>query len=306
MARRVQKKSKPGVAIGRARKAAEKRPAKAKSGEARHVKTPARGTRKIATTARTAKKTRILISNDDGVFAPGIKVLEEIAKTISDDVWIVAPEIEQSGASHSLTVRTPVRIRKLEDRRYAVSGTPTDCVLLGVLQILKDEPPDLVLSGVNGGGNLAEDVQHSGTVAAASMGASLGIPAIAFSQHFSPSAPLDFSAALRYGPELIRKLMAAPWRRDTVVNINFPDRPARAITGVAVTCQGRRRIKEHITESVDPFGRPYYWIGAPRKEQELHENSDISAIMRGQISVTPLDLDLTHTPMIRDLGKLFR
>ena len=268
-------------------------------------KTPEKGTRTIATTARGARKTRILIANDDGIFAPGIKVLEEIARAISDYVWVVAPEVEQSGASHSLTVRTPVRIRQVTPRHFAVSGTPTDCVLLGVLQILKDDPPDLVLSGVNGGGNLAEDVQHSGTVAAASMGASLGIPAIAFSQHFTHSE-LDFSAALRYGPELIRKLMAAPWRRDSVVNINFPDRPADAITGIAVTCQGRRRIKEHITKSVDPFGRPYYWIGAPRKEQQLHKNSDITAIMQGQISVTPLDLDLTHGQMVRDLGKLLR
>jgi 5'-nucleotidase len=264
---------------------------------------------KIAVTARGAKKCRILISNDDGIHAPGIKVLTRIAKTISDDVWVVAPEVEQSGASHSLTVRTPVRIRKIGDRRYSVGGTPTDCVLLGALQILKDHPPDLVLSGVNGGGNLAEDVQHSGTVAAATMGASLGFPAIAFSQHFVMGSPLDFSAALQYGPELIRKLMAAPWRRDTVVNtvvnINFPDRPAKAITGISVTRQGRRRIKEHITEAVDPFGRPYYWIGAPRKEQELRKDSDISAVMRGEIAVTPLDLDLTHTGMLRSLRKLF-
>ena len=232
-------------------------------------------------------------------------MLTRIARTISDDVWVVAPEVEQSGASHSLTVRTPVRLRKIGDKRFAVGGTPTDCVLLGALQILKDHPPDLVLSGVNSGGNLAEDVTHSGTVAAATMGASLGFPAIAFSQHFAMGTPIDFSAALKYGPDLIRKLMAAPWRRDTVVNINFPDHPAAAITGITVTRQGRRRIKEHITESVDPFGRPYYWIGAPRKEQELRNDSDISAVMRGEISVTPLDLDLTHTQMLRDLRKLF-
>lgn len=254
---------------------------------------------------KSTKKCRILIANDDGVHAPGIKALTKIAKMISDDVWVVAPEIEQSGASHSLTVRTPVRIRKLGTKRYAVGGTPTDCVLLGVLQILKDHPPDLVLSGVNGGGNLAEDIQHSGTVAAASMGAALGIPSIALSQLYTMGVPIDFSAALRYGPEVIRKLLAAPWRRDTVVNINFPDRPADSISDIAVTHQGRRRIKEHITESADPFGRPYYWIGAPSKEQALRKDSDISAIMRGAISVTPLDLDLTHIRMLSDLRKLF-
>lgn len=265
------------------------------------TKTPAKSIAK----GKSVKKRRILISNDDGIHAPGIEALERIARQISDDVWIVAPEMEQSAASHSLTVRTPVRIRKLDDRRFAVGGTPTDCVLLGVLQILKDHPPDLVLSGVNGGGNLAEDITHSGTVAAASMGASLGIPAIALSQQYAMSAPLDFSSAMQYGPDLIRKLMAAPWHRDTVVNINFPDRPAGAVTGITVTRQGRRRIKEHITESVDPFGRPYYWIGAPRKEQELLKDSDISAIMRGEISVTPLNLDLTFTRMLRDLRKRF-
>lgn len=262
---------------------------------------PAKSTGRI----RRGKECRILIANDDGVHAPGIKILTRIAKTISNDVWVVAPEVEQSGASHSLTVRTPVRIRKLGDRRYSVAGTPTDCVLLGVLQILKDHPPDLVLSGVNGGGNLAEDIAHSGTVAAASMGAVLGIPAIAFSQLYTMGAPIDWSAALHFGPDLIRKLLAASWRRDTVVNINFPDRPGHAITDIVVARQGRRRAKEHITESVDPFGRPYYWIGAPREEKASHHDSDISAIMRGAISVTPLHLDLTHTSMLRDLRKLF-
>jgi 5'-nucleotidase len=290
-----------------ARKAQRKTPQK----PARKSKTPlpAKNDRKspgkVIATGKRAKRCRILIANDDGVYAPGIKILTRIAQQISDDVWVVAPEVEQSAASHSLTVRTPVRIRKIGERRYAVGGTPTDCVLLGVLQILKDDPPDLVLSGVNGGGNLAEDVSHSGTVAAASMGASLGIPAIALSQQLTMGEPIDFSPALKFGADLIRKLLAAPWRRDTVVNINFPDRPASAVTGISVTHQGRRRIKEHITESVDPFGRPYYWIGAPRKEQELHKDSDISAIMRGEISVTPLNLDLTFVNMLRDLRKLF-
>jgi 5'-nucleotidase len=269
------------------------------------TRTPSKKPAKSIAKGKSGRKCRILIANDDGIQAPGIAVLEQIARQISDDVWVVAPEIEQSAASHSLTVRTPVRIRRVDDRHFAIGGTPTDSVLLGVLQILKDHPPDLVLSGVNGGGNLAEDITHSGTVAAASMGASLGIPAIALSQQYAMTAPLDFSSALQYGPDLIRKLMAAPWQRDTVVNINFPDRPASAVTGITVTRQGRQRIKEHITESVDPFGRPYYWIGAPRKEQELLKDSDISAIMRGEISITPLNLDLTFTGMLRDLRKRF-
>ena len=272
---------------------------------ARHPRSPAKPATRTAVRRGLVKNCRILISNDDGIYAPGIKILTRIARLISDDIWVVAPETEQSASSHSLTVRTPVRIRKLGVRRFAVDGTPTDCVLIGVLQILKDHPPDLVLSGVNAGGNMAEDVTHSGTVAAATMGASLGIPAIAFSQQVSMGAPLDFSSALKFGPDLVRRLMKAEWRHDAVVNINFPDRPASAITGITVTRQGRRRIKENITESVDPFGRPYYWIGSPRKEQELQADSDISAVMRGEISVTPLDLDLTHMQMRRDLQPLF-
>ncbi len=247
---------------------------------------------------------RILVSNDDGIHAPGLKLLTRIAQSLSDDVWVVAPETEQSAASHSLTVRTPLRMRKLGPRKFAVDGTPTDCVLLGVLHLLKDHQPDLVLSGINNGSNLAEDIAHSGTVAAASMGAALGLPSIAFSQTISVGETTRWATAEKFAPDLIRKLMAAEWQRDSLVNVNFPDKPASAVKDIVVTHQGRRRRREIVTESVDPFGRPYYWMGSPRNDQATDEDSDISVVSRGAVSVTPLRLDLTQEKMLSSMRKV--
>jgi 5'-nucleotidase len=254
------------------------------------------------------RHSRILITNDDGIHAPGIRVLEKIARTLTDDVWVVAPEIEQSGASHSLTVRIPLRIRKLSPRRYAVNGTPTDCVLLGMLQILKGRPPDIVLSGVNGGSNLAEDVGHSGTVAGAMEGLMLGARAIALSQIISDKGPISWKTALAYGPRIVRKLIESPWARDVFVNVNFPNLAPDKIKGVTVTCQGRRRLQERITEAFDPFGRPYYWIGAPRQDvpSKSKEPTDTYATTMGYVSVTPMHLDHSHKGMMRTLRTTFR
>ncbi|HTI87985.1 MAG TPA: 5'/3'-nucleotidase SurE [Alphaproteobacteria bacterium] len=253
------------------------------------------------------RHSRILITNDDGIHAPGIRVLEKIAHTLSDDVWVVAPEIEQSGASHSLTVRIPLRIRKLSSRRYAVNGTPTDSVLLGMLQILKRRPPDIVLSGVNGGSNLAEDVGHSGTVAGAMEGLMLGARAIALSQIISEKGPINWKAALAYGPRVVRKLIEAPWASGVFVNVNFPNLAPEKVKGVIVTCQGRRQLQERITEAFDPFGRPYYWIGAPRQDvpSKSKEPTDTYATTMGYVSVTPMHLDHSHKGMMRTLRTAF-
>lgn len=251
------------------------------------------------------KRARVLVTNDDGIHAPGIAILEKIARELTSDVWVVAPEIEQSAASHSLTVRVPVRIRQTAPRHFAVTGTPTDCVLLGVLQILKDHPPDLVLSGVNGGGNLAEDVSHSGTVAAAMEGLILGARAIALSQLIPTEGPVQWKTALRFGPEIVRRLIATPWERDVFMNVNFPDLPGSAVKGIAVTCQGRRRLQETITESFDPFGRAYYWIGAPRHDQPSKEITDIGATSRGYVSVTPMHMDHSHQGVMKTLRAAF-
>ena len=181
---------------------------------------------------------RILISNDDGVNAPGIKVLERIARAISKDVWVVAPEQEQSAAGHSLTIRRPLRVRQLSRRRFAVDGTPTDAVLLGVNHVMKGKRPDLVLSGINRGSNLGEDVTYSGTVAAAMEATILGIPAIALSQFINHPHPVKWATAEYWAPDIIRRIMAVGWGRNVLMNVNFPDVLQSHVTGIEVTRQG--------------------------------------------------------------------
>jgi 5'-nucleotidase len=199
-----------------------------------------------------------------------------------------------------------LRIRQLAQRRFSVNGTPTDCVLLGVLQILRDHPPDIVLSGVNGGSNLAEDVSHSGTVAGAMEGLLLGARAIAMSQLVPTEGPIHWKTALHFGPDVVRKLVDTAWEPDVFMNVNFPDLPSSAVKGIAVTSQGRRRLQETITESFDPFGRAYYWIGAPRHDEPSREVTDIGATSRGYVSVTPMHMDHSHEGMMSTLRTTFQ
>src|ERR1700674_2938547 len=167
-------------------------------------------------------KCRILVSNDDGIASPGIALLEKIARNLADDVWVVAPEQEQSGASHSLTTRHPLRLREVAERRYAVDGTPTDCVLLAIKRLLRDRPPDLVLSGINAGSNIGEDLTYSGTVAAAMEATLLGIPAMALSQEYRDGHRLHWETGEAIALEVIRRLLGEPWPDSTLYNINFP------------------------------------------------------------------------------------
>lgn len=248
---------------------------------------------------------RILISNDDGINAPGIKVLEKVARSLSNDVWVVAPETEQSAAGHSLTIRRPLRVRKLSRRRFAVDGTPTDAVLLGINHVMKGKRPDLVLSGVNRGGNLGEDVTYSGTVAAAMEATILGVPAIAFSQFYTPDHPMRWSTADHWAPLVIRKALAAGWGRNVLINVNFPDVPHAQVGGIEITRQGKRKIGDDLTERLDPRGEPYIWIGAQRSEQRSTPGTDIEAIFRGAVSVTPLCVDLTHRATMQALEGVF-
>src|SRR5713226_7750389 len=168
---------------------------------------------------------RILISNDDGIDSPGLRVLERIARDLAEDVWVVAPELEQSGASHSLTTRRPLRLKEVGWQRYSVDGTPTDCVLLAVKRLLRDHPPDLVLSGINGGSNVGEDLTYSGTVAAAMEATLLGIPAIALSQEYRDDTDILWPTSEAFAPEVIRRLLRQPWPDSTLYNINFPAVP---------------------------------------------------------------------------------
>jgi len=238
---------------------------------------------------------RILLTNDDGIHAPGLESLERIAAGLSDDVWIVAPETEQSGASHSLSLADPLRLRKIHDRRFAVRGTPTDCVLMAVKSVMPDAP-DLVLSGVNRGQNIADDVTYSGTIAAAMEGTALGIPSIALSQAMNFKAGgLKWHCAEHHGAGLIKKFIKSGWGEGVLLNINFPDTEPEDIHGVEITRQGKRDLNlMRIDEREDARGQPYYWVGFNRSLSEPAHDTDLKAIYDLKISITPLHLDLTH------------
>ena len=250
---------------------------------------------------------RLLVTNDDGIEAPGLDVLEHIAGGISKDVWVVAPETDQSGAAHSLTLAEPLRMRELGRRRYAVKGTPTDCVIMGVRYLLADKPPDLVLSGVNRGQNLADDVNYSGTVAGAIEGVLLGVKSVALSLAIGNNetgAPL-WETAMRHGAPLLRKLLKAGWPEGVVLNVNFPDCPPRAVKGMAVTSQGQRSPDAlRIEDRLDTRGKPYYWVGIERRKGRPPKGTDLWAVQSGRISVTPLCLDFTDEEARRGLAAM--
>jgi 5'-nucleotidase len=248
---------------------------------------------------------RILISNDDGIEAPGITLLEKIARGLTDDVWVVAPEQEQSGASHSLTTRHPLRMRGVARRRYAVDGTPTDCVLIAVKRLLRDRPPDLVLSGINAGSNVGEDLTYSGTVAAAMEATLLGIPAIALSQDYRDGDEIPWETCEAFAPDVIRRLVRLPWPDSTLYNINFPAVPPAGVNGFAVASQGRRAITDNLTEGRDPRGRPYYWIGPVRDGGAAEPGTDVAALADKKVSITPIYLNLTNVPVLAALRKVF-
>ena len=248
---------------------------------------------------------RILISNDDGIESPGIKILEKIARELTDDVWVVAPDQEQSGASHSLTTRRPLRLIGVSERRYAVDGTPTDCVLLAVKKLLRDRPPDLVLSGINGGSNAGEDMTYSGTVAAAMEATLLGIPAMALSQDFADGYPIPWETGETLGGDVIRRLVEQPWPETTLININFPGVPPAEFAGFAVTRQGKRDIAENLMEGKDPRGRPYFWIGPIRETGTAEPGTDVAALKDNKVSITPINMDLTNVRLLDALRQLF-
>lgn len=254
------------------------------------------------------KSLRILLSNDDGIHAPGMQCLVRIARQLTDDIWIVAPETEQSGASHSLTLHHPLRLRQITKRKFAVSGTPTDCVVLAIAEIMKDAAPDLLLSGVNRGSNLADDVTYSGTIAAAMEGTVLGVPSIALSQTwgFTDSPVVKWGTAEHHAPNIIRRLVKIGWPKDVLININFPDEDAAKRLKVEITSQGRRdQSLLEMERRVDRRGVPYYWTGFQRVRSNPPAGADLRAIYEGHISVTPLHMDLTHTQTLRSLRREF-
>lgn len=239
---------------------------------------------------------RILLTNDDGIHAEGLACLERVARTLSDDVWIVAPETDQSGFAHSLSLSEPLRLRKLSDKHYAVRGTPTDCVIMGVRSIMP-EPPDLILSGINSGSNIADDVTYSGTVAGAMEGTLLGIRSIALSQAYvhdeEVGRRVPWATAEALAPALLDKLIGLSLPAGVFLNVNFPNCAPDEVEGTVSTAQGKLVYNLNVDERRDGRGFPYFWLRFGREMEDVREGTDLFAIQHRQVSVTPLKLDLT-------------
>ncbi len=241
------------------------------------------------------KSKRILVTNDDGIHAPGLNILRDIALELSDDVWIVAPEHEQSGAGHSLSIHNPLRHVQFEERRFAVKGTPTDCVLVAY-EVLLERKIDLVLSGVNRGHNLAEDITHSGTIAAAMEGTLCGIPSIAMSLSFEmdeTKPKVRWQTPAAHGANVVRKICQAGIPKGMLMNVNFPDCEPDDVQGIRMSYTGRRGGSKHLDVRQDIKGHPYYWVHWGDDEVKHQPGSDLVAISEKAISVTPINLDLT-------------
>jgi 5'-nucleotidase len=234
---------------------------------------------------------RILVTNDDGIDADGLKILAEVAGTLSSDVWICAPATEQSGASHSLTMHRPVRLEQLGARRFSVDGTPTDCVLLAINHLLKAHKPWLVLSGINRGANIGDDVIYSGTIAAAMEATMLGVKAIALS--LERREELYWQTPRQFAGPLIKSLAELEWPKQSFLSVNFPAMPVDGVKGVVSAATGTRKIGDRVSQHIDPRGRPYYWIGTMIEEEAATPGSDIALLRAGYITVSPLGLDLT-------------
>ena len=252
---------------------------------------------------------RILLTNDDGINARGLKLLEKVARTLTDDIWIVAPTEEQSGAGHSLTLTTPVRLRTHDDRRFSVTGTPTDAVMLALAHIMKDSPPDVILSGINRGANLAEDVTYSGTVSAAMEGALAGVPSIALSQAYSREGMGDtvpFAAAEAWAAQALAPLLDFKMEPGTLVNVNFPALAPEDVKGIRVCRQGLRDYgRLRIVQRTDPRGYDYYWFGLGPMVETPGHRTDLEAVADGYVAVSPLHLDLTHDASMEALQGRF-
>ena len=247
---------------------------------------------------------RILLTNDDGIEAPGLVALEAIAAELSDDVWVVAPAEEQSGTGHSLTLTAPIRLKQLGAKRFAVRGTPTDSVMMAVGHVMRDHRPDLILSGVNRGPNMAEDVTYSGTVSAAMEGCLAGIRSVALSQAMGDYTVgnEDFAPARALGAAIVTRLGAIDWPAGVLMNVNFPAVASGAATPVRVAQQGFRDYGNiRIDARVDPRGFPYYWFGYGREMLDPAHETDLKALREGCVAVTPLHLDLTHYPTMAAL-----
>ncbi|HLG21127.1 MAG TPA: 5'/3'-nucleotidase SurE [Bdellovibrionota bacterium] len=245
---------------------------------------------------------RILLSNDDGIDAPGIKALEEALSSFGN-LFVVAPDRERSGAGHSLTLHRPLRIHAQGDRRYAVDGTPTDCVNLAIREILKEKRPDIVVSGINQGPNLGDDVIYSGTVAAALEGALMGVPSIAISLAVQSEDVPNFLPAAHFAKRVVKKILDEDLPKDVILNINVPNITQTSVDQYEVTRLGKRHFADVVEEKIDPRGKKYYWVGSEELGFDDIPGSDCNAIAAGRVSITPVLLDHTHERYLEVLRK---
>jgi len=243
---------------------------------------------------------RVLISNDDGINSEGIYALADSLRGLGE-VYVVSPDREQSAASHALSLHNPLRIEKIDERIYCVDGTPTDCINLAVNGILKDKNLSLIVSGINKGENLGDDITYSGTVSAAMEGTLLGIPSIAIS--LASRKNFFFDTASFYALLLAKYVINKPLPEGTLLNINVPNLPKDQVKGIKITKQGKRVYGEPVVEKIDPRGRKYYWIGGDELRFLDIEDSDLVAVSQGYVSVTPIKLDLTDYRFLEFLSK---
>ncbi len=245
---------------------------------------------------------RALLTNDDGVNSDGIKALAEAAAVVAEEVWVVAPQFDQSGASACINLHMPLRIDQLEERRFAVAGTPCDSVLMAVRHVMRDSPPDVVLSGINRGFNISDDVLFSGTANAALTALFLGIPAVAFSQAYRDPNSLRWSTATAWIPRVLDFLSQSGWTESSCFNVNFPDTPHAEINGMEIVRQGRGSILAvDVDQRIDLKKRPYYWFNFTRNRQDSDADTDVAALRRQAIAITPLKLDRTDHHLLKNL-----
>lgn len=236
---------------------------------------------------------RVLLTNDDGLNAPGLELLERLITPLAREVWVVAPEKEESGTGHAFSLHRPLRLREAGPRRFAVDGLPADAAILALGEVMKDTPPDIVLSGVNRGANIGDDVNYSGTVGAAAEAALSGFPALSLSLDRAPRGDAKWATVESHLADTVQWLLAASWPKGIVLNVNFPDVEPNDVLGRRVTRLGRRKPGGAIAKGVDPAGRPYHWISSERVYGEVTADSDIQAARDGWISMTPLTMDMT-------------
>src|SRR3990172_2949641 len=243
---------------------------------------------------------RILVSNDDGIHSEGIKVLEEVARSLSPHVWVVAPENQQSAAGHSLTIHMPLRIKEYDQDHISVYGTPTDSVLVGIQKVMRDFHPHLLLSGINHGQNTADDVTYSGTIAAAIEATLMCVPSIAFSQDFDETGGRpDWGIAREYLPRILKAFEGKEWDDNVLMSVNFPVKKSDVSPEIRVKPQGHYSMEDQdMVYCTDPRGRPYFWVGAPPKRNEMDQTTDVGSLKSGHVTITPLSLNLTHRPTL--------